>query len=111
MGEKNNSSSKILKKIQNKVNTRMVNPIYKIGFELYTILNAKSPDIYFVKEVFCFSKLSMTVLKIGKGFGPCIFSIIEPSLFIIMKDGVSVNPREFAKAISLSINDSYFLVS
>ncbi len=53
----------------------------------------------------------MTVLKIGKGFGPCIFSIIEPSLLIIINDGVSVNPNEFAKAISLSMNDSYFLVS
>ncbi len=53
----------------------------------------------------------MTVLKIGKGFGLCIFSIIVPSPFIIIKDGVSVNPNEFAKAISLSINDAYFLVS
>jgi len=51
----------------------------------------------------------MIDLKIGNGFGPSIFFIIEPSLFIIKNDGVAWNPREFAKAISFSTNESYFL--
>ena len=46
MGEKYSSSSKILKKIQKPMKTRMVIPEYKIGFEPYTSLNAKNPDIY-----------------------------------------------------------------
>ena len=47
----------------------------------------------------------------GKGFGPSIFWIFEPSLFIIINAGVSVNPNEFANLISLFINISYFLLS
>lgn len=48
-------------------------------------------------------------MKIGNGYGPSIFSIIEPSLFIIKNDGVAWNPEEFAEAMSLSMNESYFL--
>ena len=48
----------------------------------------------------------MTELKIGNGFGPSIFFIIEPSPFIIKNDGVAWNSREFAKAISSSMNKS-----
>ena len=53
----------------------------------------------------------MAAWKKGNGFGPSILWGFVPSAFIIINDGVSVKPNELASAISLSMNDSYFLLS
>ena len=53
----------------------------------------------------------MTEVKIGNGFGPSVFFVTKPSLFIVTTDGAAWNTREFAKVISASINEAYFLPS
>ena len=53
----------------------------------------------------------MTALNDTKDCGPSIFCGFEPLLFATIKEGVSVNPRECAKATSFSINDLYFWLS
>ena len=53
----------------------------------------------------------MTELKIGNGFGPSVFFVTKPSLFAVITDGASWNTKEFAKVISASINEVYFLPS
>lgn len=53
----------------------------------------------------------MTEVKIGNGFGPSVFFVTKPSLFSVITDGAVWNTREFAKAISASISEAYFLPS
>ena len=46
------------------------------------------------------SFLSITTLKDGNGSAPCRNSGFEPSLFTIIKEGVSLNPKDRAKSMS-----------
>jgi hypothetical protein len=87
----------------------VVNVLSLVGF-----ISRSSPSLVFSslhKYYFPYahpSSLSMTALNASKGCGPSIFCGFEPSLFATIKEGVSANPRECAKAISFSINDLYF---